>query len=134
MKLTIIAKKEVHPIMKASTFFLGLTTGAIAAAVTVLYSTPKSGSEIRSTVKTAGSDWKENFYDLKIKIGKLKGSIASLSRDAKDQIPDAVDYVKQSVGNWKESTEPTKERLEKELIAIQETLESLERSILSQQK
>ena len=29
--------------MKASTFFLGLAAGSVAAAVTVLYSTPQSG-------------------------------------------------------------------------------------------
>lgn len=131
VKDILIAKKEVHPIMKASTFFLGLTTGAIAGAVTVLYSTPKSGSEIRSTVS---SDWKENFQELKTKINQLKGSVASLSREAKGQIPDAVDYVKQSVGTWKNSTSPANEKLQKELEAIQETLNQLEQTILSNQK
>ena len=32
--------------MKASTFFLGLAAGSVAAAVTVLYSTPQSGNEL----------------------------------------------------------------------------------------
>lgn len=117
--------------MKTSTFFLGLTTGAIAGAITILYSTPKSGSEFRSTVNT---DLKSNCQELKIKINKLKNSIASLSREAKDQIPDAVDYVKQSVGNLKNTADPTKDRLHQELVAIQESLENLERSILSNQK
>ncbi len=117
--------------MKASTFFLGLTTGAIAGAVTVLYSTPKSGDEFRSTVS---ADWQDHYQELKIKLAQLKNSLASLSREAKDQIPDAVDYVKQSVGNLKNTTEPMNDRLHQELIAIQESLEKLEHSILSNEK
>lgn len=117
--------------MKASTFFLGLTTGAIAGAVTVLYSTPKSGSEIRSTVS---ADWKENFQELKTKINQLKGSVAYLSKEATNQIPDAVDYVKQSVGTLKSVKSPANEKLQKELESIQETLNQLEYTILSNQK
>lgn len=120
--------------MKASTFFLGLTTGAIAAAVTVLYSTPKSGQEIRSNVKTASSDWTENFHELKIKVNDLKSSVANLSKDAKEQFPDVVYNLKQSVNNWNKTADPTTEKLHKELAAIQETLDNLERSILSNQK
>lgn len=117
--------------MKTSTFFLGLTTGAIAAAVTVLYSTPKSGDEFRSNIST---DWKVNCQDVKTKMAQLKNSLASLSRDARDQFPDAVDYVKQSVGQLKNTTEPANGKLHEELLAIQESLEKLEHSILSNQK
>ena len=58
--------------MKASTFFLGLATGTVAAAITVLYSTPKSGSELRTTVKSASTDLKEMFNDVKVESERFK--------------------------------------------------------------
>ncbi|AOV06885.1 YtxH domain-containing protein [Sporosarcina ureilytica] len=120
--------------MKASTFFLGLATGAVAAAVTVLYSTPKSGNEIRSTVKNASSDWKGTFNDIKVKVNNLKGSVADLAQDAKEQVPEAIDGLKQSFDKWQGSKLPTEKRLERDLTAIQDALDSLEKSIIAHQK
>lgn len=117
--------------MKASTFFLGLTTGAIAAAVTVLYSTPKSGSEIRTSVKNASSDWKGTFNDIKVKVNNLRGSVATLTKEATEQVPGSV---KQTFDRWQGSKEPTQKRLERELTAIQDALDSLEKSIIAHQK
>lgn len=120
--------------MKASTFFIGLATGTVAAAITVLYSTPKSGSELRTSVKNASTDLKESFNDVKEKVNKLNGSVANLAKEAKDTVPDAVNGLKQSFEKWQEVTEPNKKRLEKELSAIQDALDSLEKSIIAQQK
>jgi len=126
--------KGVRYFMKASTFFLGIATGTVAAAITVLYSTPKSGSEIRTTVKDASTDLLEMCDDVKVKIIKLKGSISKLTKEAKETIPEAVDGFKQSFDKWQQTTEPNKNRLEQELSAIQDALESLEQTIAAQQK
>lgn len=120
--------------MKASTFFLGIVTGTAAAAITVLYSTPKSGVELRTTVRDYSSDLKEMCSDVKEKIIKLNGSVLKLSKEAKETIPGAVDGLKQSFDKWQQTTEPNKNRLEIELSAIQEALETLEQSIAAQQK
>ena len=120
--------------MKASTFFLGLTAGTVAAAVTVLFSTPKSGSELRTSVKSASSDMKEMFKDLKGKVDDLKQSISQLKREAKETLPVAVEGIKDSVDNWQQSTEFNKERMEEEIAAIQTALEELEQTIAAQQK
>nr|WP_316046158.1 YtxH domain-containing protein [Planococcus glaciei] len=53
--------------MKASTFFIGLATGLAAGAAATLFSTPQSGKELRSSVKTASTDWKEKLSDVKRK-------------------------------------------------------------------
>ena len=76
--------------MKASTFFLGLATGTVAAAITVLYSTPKSGSEIRTSVKSASTDLKEKFKDVKEKVNNLKTRF-KFTKEAKETVPDAVE-------------------------------------------
>lgn len=126
--LLIIEKKEVHPTMKASTFFLGLTTGAIAAAVTVLYSTPKSGNEIRQSMKGARLDW---FRELKGKTNDLKESLANLSTE---HMPNTVNRFKKSVEQLKDTADPTKRKLEEDLLMIQESLDRLEQSIVTDLK
>ncbi|HLR10330.1 MAG TPA: hypothetical protein VK120_03010 [Sporosarcina sp.] len=115
--------------MKASTFFVGLATGAIAAAVTVLYSTPKSGSDMRSTVKT---DWQEAVQDLSRQLNKLKGSFAKFADEAEEHVPDAVDYVKDSFEHLQDVPKATRKKLERELADIQKSLAKLEQSIVTE--
>ena len=111
--------------MKASTFFLGLAAGSVAAAVTVLYSTPQSGSELRTTVRDASTDMKEMFKDVKGKVDDLKESISHLTKEAKETVPAAIDGIKGSVEQWQQSTEPNRERMEKEIIRNSKALEEL---------
>lgn len=120
--------------MKASTFLIGLATGSVAAAATVLYSTPKAGSEIRSSIKLSSIDWKEKFEDISKNMCKLKSSISTLTTEAKETIPSAVDGIKQSLNTWQQATDPNRTRLETELAAIQEAIEKLEQTIVGQQK
>ncbi|KXH79293.1 YtxH domain-containing protein [Sporosarcina sp. HYO08] len=120
--------------MKASTFFLGLAAGSIAAAVTVLYSTPQSGSELRTTVKNASTDMKDKLKEVNVKFDDLKESISHLTKEAKETIPSAIGGIKDSIGKWQQSTEPNKVSLEQEIEAIQAALEELEQSITVHQK
>ena len=120
--------------MKASTFFLGLVAGSVAAAVTVLYSAPQSGNELRKTVKNATTDLKVKCQDVQGCIDDLKNSISHLTQEAKEAIPVAIEGIKGSVEQWQRATEPNKERMDKEIAAIQKALEELEQSLAAQQK
>lgn len=120
--------------MKASTFFIGLAAGTVAAAVTVLYSTPQSGSEMRTSVKSASLDVKEMLKDVQDKISDLKVSVSKLTKEAKETVPGAVKGVKNSIEHWQITTEPNKDRMEEELSAIQVAIENLEKTIAAQQK
>ncbi len=120
--------------MKASTFFLGLVAGSVAAAVTVLYSAPQSGNELRKTVKNATTDLKVKCLDVQGRVDDLKNSIAHLTQEAKEVIPVAIDGIKGSVEQWQRATEPSKERMDKEIASIQKALEELEQSLAAHQK
>ncbi|MEK4026022.1 YtxH domain-containing protein [Sporosarcina sp. FSL W7-1283] len=115
--------------MKASTFFIGLAAGAVTSAITVLYSTPKPGSELRSSVKTASQEMKDKLKDVRGKVADLKDSVTDLTKETKELVPETVEEMKDSVADWKRSTEHNKKRLEKEISAIQIALEDLEKSI-----
>lgn len=120
--------------MKASTFFIGLVTGVVAGSAAALFSTPQSGSELRSNVKTASSDWKEKLSEVKFQISDLKQSIARLSKETKTEIPQTIDELKQSVQLWQNQTGPIQENLQNEISSIQMAMEELEKSIAKHQK
>jgi len=120
--------------MKASTFFIGLVTGVVAGTATGLFSTPQSGSDLRSNVKTASSDWKERLSEVKFQISDLKESIAGLSKEAKTKVPETIDDLKQSVQKWQTQTGPIQENLQNEITSIQMALEELEKSLAKNQK
>lgn len=118
--------------MKASTFFLGLATGSLAAAVTVLYSTPKTGDEIRSSIKS--TSLQQSFTCAKEQLTKVVQAITTVTNEARNNLPSAVTSIKESIGIWQQSTEPHKEKLEAELAAIQEAIENLEKTITAQKQ
>ena len=120
--------------MKASTFFVGLVSGVLAGSAAVLFSTPQSGSELRSNVKTVSSDWKEKLSEVKFQINDLKQSIASLTKEAKTEIPQTIEELKQSVQEWQTETAPIQENLQNEITSIQMAMEELEKSLAKHQK
>ncbi|BAQ08659.1 hypothetical protein OXB_0187 [Bacillus sp. OxB-1] len=120
--------------MKTSTFLIGLATGAVGAAITVLFSTPQSGSELRSSVKNASTDMKEKLSDLKEKLENLKDSITHLKKEAKEVIPETIEEMKEVVSDWQQAAAPHRIRMEQEIADIQAAIEDLERSIAAQQK
>jgi gas vesicle protein len=120
--------------MKASTFFIGLVTGVVAGSAAALFSTPQSGSELRSNVKTASSDWKDKLSEVKFQISDLKQSIARLTKEAKTDVPQTIDELKQSVQLWQNQTGPIQESLQNEISSIQMAMEELEKSIAKHQK
>ncbi|MFC3210437.1 MULTISPECIES: YtxH domain-containing protein [Planomicrobium] len=120
--------------MKASNFFIGLATGLAAGAAATLFSTPQSGEDLRTSVKTASSDWKEKLADVKEQVNQLKESVNHLKIEAKTQIPPAMDGLKQSMAEWQEGTAPAKEHLQLEIMAIQNAIEELQKSISKDKK
>ncbi|WP_052131515.1 YtxH domain-containing protein [Planococcus sp. CAU13] len=120
--------------MKASNFFIGLATGLAAGAAATLFSTPQSGEELRGSVKTASSDWKEKLADVKVQIDQLKESINTLKTEASTQVPVVVDGLKQSMAKWQEETGPAKEHLQLEILAIQNAIEELQKTISKDKK
>jgi gas vesicle protein len=120
--------------MRASTFFMGLATGLVAGAAATLFTTPQSGKELRTSVKSTSTDWKERLSDVKEKVNDLKESVAALSAETKSQVPAAMDGLKKSMETWQHSTVPAKEHLQLEILAIQKSIEELQKSISKDKK
>ncbi len=119
--------------MKFSHFIAGLAAGLAAGAATAVFSAPQSGEQLRSSIKSNGSEWKESLNELKARINELKESINHLTEESKAQVPEAVDGLKASLQSWQEDTAPAKEHLQLEIKAIQSSIEQLQ-STLSKDK
>ncbi|MBT2583747.1 YtxH domain-containing protein [Planococcus sp. ISL-109] len=115
--------------MKVSNFFAGLAAGLAAGAATAILSAPKSGKDMRSSIKSSGSEWKHSMNELKARINELKESINLLTEESKTQVPEAVDGLKASLQSWQEETAPAKEHLQLEIQAIQNSIEQLQATI-----
>ncbi|MFX3673789.1 MAG: YtxH domain-containing protein [Paenisporosarcina sp.] len=120
--------------MKVSTFLFGLATGVLAGSTAVLFSTPLSGSQLRTNLKTTSSDWKEKLSDLKFQFSDLKQSITNLTRESKVQVPQTVAELKKSVQKWQSDTAPIQENLKTEIESIQMAMKELEKSLAKHQK
>lgn len=120
--------------MKASTFLFGLAAGLFAGSAAVLFSTPQSGSELRTTVKSASSDWKVKLSEVKYQFSDLKQSIAKLTKESKNQVPETVEELKKSVQKWQTETAPIQANLQHEIESIQMAMEELEKSLMKHQK
>lgn len=120
--------------MKVSTFLVGLATGVLAGSTAVLFSTPQSGSELRTNVKTASSDWKEKLSEVKFQFSDLKQSISKLTCESKVLVPQTVEELKKSVQKWQTDTAPIQDNLKNEIESIQKAMEELEISLAKHQK
>lgn len=120
--------------MKASTFLFGLAAGVFAGSAAVLFSTPQSGSELRTSVKSVSSDWKGKLSEVKYHFNDLKQSIAKLTKESKTQVPETLEELKNSVQQWQTDTAPIQENLKIEIESIQTAMEELEKSLMKHQK
>ena len=120
--------------MKVSTFLVGLATGVLAGSTAVLFSTPQSGSELRTNVKTASSDWKEKLSEVKFQFSDLKQSISKLTSESKVRVPQTLEELKKSVQKWQTETAPIQDNLKNEIESIQKAMEELELSLAKHRK
>lgn len=121
--------KGAFKLMKVSNFFAGLAAGLAAGTITAILTAPKSGEELRGSIKSSGTEWKQSMNELKARITELKESINHLTAESKAQVPEAMDGLKASLQSWQEGTAPAKEHLQLEIQAIQNSIEQLQASI-----
>jgi len=112
--------------MKLAPLFYGLATGLLAGASTVLMTTPKSGMEVRSSLKTTSNDFRDKLSDIKLQLADVKNSINNLTNSSKEVVPSTIEDLKSSIAQWKNETAPIQAQLQAEISSIQEAMAELE--------
>lgn len=115
--------------MKAKPFLIGLTAGIVGGTIAVLFSTPQSGQQLRSSLKSNTDSTKEKFQDIKFQVNNVKDSVSSLTNEAKNNIPQIINELKQSINTFTEEIEPTKNNLQQEIEALQNSISVIEKNI-----
>ncbi|KSU62127.1 hypothetical protein AS034_08305 [[Bacillus] enclensis] len=115
--------------MKVKSLTYGLIIGGVVGSVVSLLSTPSSGRELRSQIKSKKEDWSEVFEEMKVHLGDLKDSISSLSQEGKETVQQISKDLQASVKQWQASTEPNNQKLQQEIQLIQTKIEELENSL-----
>lgn len=115
--------------MKAKPFLIGLTAGIVGGTIAVLFSTPQSGQQFRSNLKTNTDSTKEKLQDVKLQVNNVKQSVNTLTNEAKNNIPQIINDLKQSINTFSKEIEPTKNNLQQEIEALQNSISVIEKNI-----
>jgi len=115
--------------MKAKPFLIGLTTGIIGGAIAVLFSTPQSGQQLRTTLQSNSDSAKEKLQDVKYQLNNVKQSVGTLTNEAKNNIPQIINELKQSITIFSQEIEPTKNNLQQEIEALQNSINEIEKNV-----
>lgn len=112
--------------MKLAPLFCGIATGLLVGASTVLMTTPKSGLEVRSSLKSTSNDFRDKLSDIKVQLADVKQAINNLTNSSKEVVPSTIEGIKSSIDQWKTETAPLQEHLQQEIASIQEAMAELE--------
>ena len=115
--------------MKKNEFLLGVVTGAVVAATSVLFSTAKAGSEVRLNIKNQATIIKNQLDDVKLQSAHVKQSITTLTNEVKNNIPIIINDFKTTIDTFKKDIEPNLNNLQSEVNALNDSIDGIEKNI-----
>ncbi|MFD1739119.1 YtxH domain-containing protein [Bacillus salitolerans] len=114
---------------KGNSFMLGFLIGGVVSGLSILLSTPKTGVELRSTIKHSSQDLLERLTHLKYEAKHFLHTVEQSSKEGKVLVKDFVDDVQKTVNHWKHAIEPNQKNIQREIAEIEKTLLSLEQTV-----
>ncbi|MCQ6273399.1 YtxH domain-containing protein [Bacillus sp. V3B] len=115
--------------MKATSFLFGFLVGGVVASISTLLTTPKSGEETRISLKETKDVWLRQLVEAKDHLKELKETIATTSTEGIETIKSFISDLKISVTHWQNEIQPHQQELQKELEAIELSIQELESEI-----
>ncbi|TCP29276.1 gas vesicle protein [Scopulibacillus darangshiensis] len=111
---------------KLKSYAVGAAIGGVIGSVAVLLSTPKSGSEMRSDLKTKADDAKEPLKDFKSSFGGLRQQIKTIKNDGVPAIKSTVSDVAELVKTFQKEIQPHIKQIKQDVNELEKTKERLE--------
>ncbi len=108
---------------KFRTCVTGFFVGSLAAGLTVLLTTPRSGRELRYQINTTGENLKKTSKQIKSDISQLKNNFIELQSRSKHTLKSVGSDLKEAITNWKEDTNPVIQSLKADIEALKEKAE-----------
>lgn len=91
---------------RAKSFYYGFTIGGVAAGISVLLNTPKSGKQMRKDLKNSLSDFTESVDDIKIAIAQARSNLNDLKTNGLPLVRSTVHDIKGAVEIWRTDVQP----------------------------
>ena len=120
--------------MKAKTFLIGLTAGVVGGTIAIILSTPQSGKEFRSNLKTNVATSKDMLDDVTEQIKHVKSAIINFTSEAKNNIPQIITELMDSIQTFQHDIEPEKNNLQQEIETLQNTISEIEKNLNKQEQ
>ncbi|MFA8439101.1 YtxH domain-containing protein [Pueribacillus sp. YX66] len=108
---------------KFQQYTAGFLVGSLAGSLIVLFSTPRSGKELRARFTTAKNKLKNTSNQLKSDVSSLKNNIVQLQTESTKALKTVGNDLKDAITNWKEETNPVIQSLKTDIEALKEKAE-----------
>lgn len=120
--------------MEFKTFIIGVGTGLIAGAATVLLTTPQSGKDLKLSLKDRKTGMDSLKGEFKNRIQTIKESVDSIKSEIKETVPGVVQEVKESISKFQADSAPNQQQLQIHLADLQKSAAEISAEIESLQK
>lgn len=111
--------------MNAKTFILGIGAGLVAGAAVTLFTTPKSGQELKGSLSNYKNNSAEIKNELQQRIATIKQSVNSIKYEVQNTLPDAVSGIKEAVSTFQESSAPAQQNLQTHIADLKKSADEL---------
>ncbi len=111
---------------KGNSLLLGLFVGGVIGGLSILLSTPKTGAELRTTLKESGRDISDRLQNIKTETMDFFELVERSTKEGKEVIKDFAEDIQKTISVWKNEIEPHQINIQKELQEIEQTLQRLE--------
>lgn len=115
--------------MRTKPFLFGLSAGVIGGLTAIIFTTPQSGKQLRSSIVQNSKVAKSNLEEIKHHSYSVKDSIATLKNEVKNNIPEIVKGVKQAFSKFTQDVEPDSSKLKEEIDGLQKSIIEIENNL-----
>ncbi len=91
---------------RAKSFIYGVTIGGVAAGVSVLFLTPKSGKNVRQELKGQMTDFNTSVDDIKHAVYNVRSNINELKTTGLPLVRTTIQDIKGMVDTWRSDIQP----------------------------
>lgn len=114
---------------KVKSYAFGLTIGSMIGGATVLLCTKKSGSQMRSNIKSKAIEVKEPLKQAKSTFYQIKQQVNSIKNEGLPVLKETAKDISSLVKAWQKNIQPNINQIKEDLSELENTKEKLESDI-----
>ncbi|GAF65717.1 hypothetical protein BTS2_2616 [Bacillus sp. TS-2] len=109
--------------MKFSSYITGFVTGVSISAVASLLLAPKSGQELRHSIKSSANATQRNFIQIKNDGQELIEQLKETTQIGQQAVKELSNELVDSVEKWKNDVEPSIQSIKRDIHDLQKNID-----------